>query len=75
MKLDVAAGLGPKPPLTYMPWLDEHQAPAQDTSGLSASTGYLAMTSSLTLPASLDPPGSWLTSNVTADWRAPVAQP
>jgi len=48
---------GPKPPLTYMPWLDEHQAPAQDTSGLSASTGYLAMTSSLTLPASLAPPG------------------
>ena len=66
---------GPKPPFTYMPRLDEHHAPAQDTSGLSASTGYLTMTSVLTLPASLDRPQSWLTSHVTADCRAPVAQP
>ena len=48
---------GPKPPFTCMPRLDEHHAPAQDTSGLSASTGYLTMTSVLTLPASLDRPG------------------
>jgi hypothetical protein len=51
-----------------MPRLDEHHAPAQDTSGLSASTGYLTMTSVLTLPASLDRPGhgSPVTSQPTA---------
>ena len=38
-------------------------------------TGYLTMTSVLTLPASLDRPRSWLTSHVTAECRAPVAQP
>ena len=59
---------GPKPPFTCMPRLDEHHAPAQDTSGLSASTGYLTMTSVLTLPASLDRPGhgSPVTSQPTA---------
>jgi fatty acid desaturase len=51
-----------------MPRLDEHHAPAQDTSGLSASTGYLTMTSVLTRPASLDRPGpgSPVTSPPTA---------
>ena len=51
-----------------MPRLDEHHAPAQDTSGLSASTGYLTMTSVLTPPASLDRPGpgSAVTSQPTA---------
>jgi len=59
---------GPKPPFTYMPRLDEHYAPAQDTSGLSASTGYLTMTSVLPLPGSLDRPGpgSPVTSQPTA---------
>jgi fatty acid desaturase len=73
-KLDVAAGLGPKSPLTYMPRLDEHHAPAQDTSGLSASTGYLTMTSGLTLPASLDRPGpgSPVTSQPTGAPPSPI---
>ena len=60
---------GPKPPFTYMPRLDEHYARAQDTSGLSASTGYLTMRPSvLTLPGSLDRPGpgSPVTSQPTA---------
>ena len=66
---------GPKPPFTYMPRLDEHYAPAQDTSGLSASTGYLTMTLRPHTSRQFGPPRSWLTSHVTADCRAPVAQP
>ena len=65
---------GPKPPFTYMPRLDEHYAPAQDTSGLSASTGYLTMTSVLRLSASLDAPVLAQQSR-HADCPAPVAQP
>jgi hypothetical protein len=64
---------GPKPPFTYLPRLDEHHAPAQDTSGSSASTGYLTMTSVLARPASLDRPGpgSPVTSQPTAASPSP----
>ena len=67
------AAQGPKPPFTCMPRLDEHHAPAQDTLGLSASTGYLTMTSVLALPASLDSPGhgSPVTSQPTAAPASP----
>jgi hypothetical protein len=51
-----------------VPRLDEHHAPAPGHIGISASTGYLTMTSVLTLPASLDRPGhgSPVTSQPTA---------
>jgi fatty acid desaturase len=57
-----------------MPRLDEHHAPAQDTPGISASTGYLTMTSVLRLSASLDRPGSGsaVTSQPTAAPPSPI---
>jgi hypothetical protein len=65
----------PKPPFTYMPRLDEHHAPAQDTSGLSASIGYFHHDLRPHPSRQPGPRRSWLRGHVTADCRASIAQP
>jgi hypothetical protein len=67
--------LGSKPPFTYLPRLDEHQAPAQDTSGFIRFDWLSHHDLRPHTSRKFGPPRSWRTSHFTADCRAPVAQP